>query len=127
MYGFVLDYGGPWSDAIGSATYTSALLIKRVKCRNDTFPVNGVDPLSHFVFIVGVSFHVREDPGLVRPQVVVGTEEKDRKLADVVPHPQDIFRNVLRVADFSGPPSDGAIKIKFIYIYSCILLRYYYW
>lgn len=78
---------------------------------NNTFPVNTV-ALSHFFFIVGVSFHVGKHSGLVGPQVVVGTKEMDWEFANVVPPSQDVFWNVFRVANFCRPPSNHTQKKK---------------
>uniref|UniRef100_A0A3B3S7C4 Ras-related protein Rab-24 n=1 Tax=Paramormyrops kingsleyae TaxID=1676925 RepID=A0A3B3S7C4_9TELE len=48
-----------------------------------------------------------EDPRLIGPEIVVGAEKVDRKLADVMLHALDVGGNVLGVADLSRPPPEG--------------------
>ena len=51
-----------------------------------------------------VVLHVRENTPLVDPVVVVGTEEEDGEVADVVAEALDVGRHQARVADFRWPP-----------------------
>lgn len=51
-----------------------------------------------------VVLHVREDAALVDPVVVVGTEEEDGKVADVVAQALNVRRHQARVTDLSWPP-----------------------
>ena len=71
-----------------------------------TFLIDGVDSFAHLFPAVGVHVHVGEHPGLVGPQVVVGTEEVDRELPDVVPHPEDVLRDRPGVTDLRRPPPE---------------------
>lgn len=77
-----------------------------------TFFVNGVHTLSHFVFAVGIALHVGEDPRLIGPEIVVGAEKVDRKLADVMLHALDVGGNVLGVADLGRPPPERGSGCK---------------
>lgn len=75
-------------------------------CRTNllTFLVGSIDTFSHLFFAVGVHVHVRKDPGLVGPQIVIGAEEVDRKLSNVVSHPLDIIWDGFGMADLCWPP-----------------------
>lgn len=69
-----------------------------------TFLVCCINTLSHLFFAVCVNIHVREDPGLVGPQVVVGAKEMDWKFPHIVPHPLDVIRDGFRMANLRRPP-----------------------
>lgn len=69
-----------------------------------TFLVGGIDTFSHLFFAVGVHVHVRKDPGLVGPQIVVGAEEVNWKLSNIVSHPLDIIWDRFGMADLCWPP-----------------------
>lgn len=69
-----------------------------------TFLVSGIDTFPHLLLAVGVHVHIREDPGLVGPQVVVGAKEVNGKLPDIVPHPLDVLRDGFGMADLCWPP-----------------------
>lgn len=77
-----------------------------------TFLVGGIDTFSHLLFAVGVHIHIREDPGLVGPQVVVGAEEVNRKLPDIVPHPSDVVWDGFGMADLCWPPSSYSRRAR---------------
>lgn len=51
-----------------------------------------------------VALHVGKHAALVAPVVVMGTEEEDRKVADVVLQRLNVGRHQTGVADLSGPP-----------------------
>lgn len=70
----------------------------------DTLLVGGIDTFPHLLFAVGIHIHIREDPGLVGPQVVVGAKEVDGKFPDVVPHPLDVLWDGFGMADLRWPP-----------------------
>lgn len=86
----------------GSADITAVLKLLR------TFLVCGINTFSHLFFAVGIHVHVREDPGLVGPQVVIGAKEVNGKLADIVPHPLDVLGDGFGMADFCWPPPSRA-------------------
>lgn len=70
----------------------------------DTFLVGGIDTFPHLFFAVGIHIHIRENSGLVGPQVVVGAEEMNGELPDVVPHSLNVFWDCFGVADLCWPP-----------------------
>lgn len=69
-----------------------------------TFLVYAIHALPHLVFAADITFHVREDTGLVGPQVILGAEEQHRELTDVMFHFLDVDRNCPRMANLSWPP-----------------------
>lgn len=69
-----------------------------------TLFVDCICTLSHCVYVVGVTLHVREDSGLVRPHKVPGAKELHRELSHVMLHLQDVMWNVLGQADLCRPP-----------------------
>lgn len=69
-----------------------------------TFLVGGINTFPHLFFAVGVHIHIREDPGLVGPQVVVGAKKVNGKLPDIVPHPLDVLWDSFGMADLCWPP-----------------------
>lgn len=70
----------------------------------DTFLVGGIDTFPHLFFAVGIHIHIRENSGLVGPQVVVGAEEMNGELPDVVPHSLNVLWDCFGVADLCWPP-----------------------
>lgn len=69
-----------------------------------TFLIGGINSFPHLFFAVGIHIHIREDPGLVGPQIVVGAKEVNRKLPDIVPHPLDVLWDSFGMADLCWPP-----------------------
>lgn len=69
-----------------------------------TFLVGGINTFPHLFFAVGVHIHIREDPGLVGPQVVVGAKKVNGKLPDIVSHPLDVLWDSFGMADLCWPP-----------------------
>lgn len=69
-----------------------------------TLFVDCICTLSHCVYVVGVTLHVWEDSGLVRPHKVPGAKELHRELSHVMLHLQDVMWNVLGQADLCRPP-----------------------
>lgn len=85
----------PLSGCVGETTRLTGLV---------TFLVGGIDTFPHLFFTVGVHIHIRKDPGLVGPQVVVGAKEVNRELANIMPHPLDVLWDSFWMADFCWPP-----------------------
>lgn len=58
------------------------------------------------VFAASVSFHVGKHSTLVCPEIILGAEEEDRKLSDLVAKVLDVGGDVSRMVDFCRPPSE---------------------
>lgn len=83
-------------------------LPKPLSCLLQSFLISSVDSFAHLLFAVGVHVHIREDSGLVRPQVVVRPEKVNRELPHVVSHSLDVLRDGFRMTDFRRPPPVAA-------------------
>lgn len=83
---------------------------QRAKSSQLCLGVNGITFLEGLVDVdltrdeVLVVLHVGEDAALVDPVVVVGAEEEDGEVADVVAKALDVRRDQARVADLCRPP-----------------------
>lgn len=53
-----------------------------------------------------VSLHVGKHSALVRPEVILGAEEEDGKLSDLVAKVLDVGGDVARVVDLCRPPPE---------------------
>lgn len=80
----------------------------------DTFLIGRVNSLSHFLFTVGITLHVRKNTGLVSPQVVIRAKEKNRELSDIMSHAYDILGNVFGIANLCWPPSIKTVEQKLL-------------
>lgn len=58
------------------------------------------------VLAASVSLHVRKHPALVSPEVILGAEEEDRELSDLVSKVLDVGGDASGVVDLCGPPSE---------------------
>jgi len=64
------------------------------------------------VLAASVSLHVRKHSALVSPEVVLGAEEEDRELSDLVAKVLDVGGDVSGVVDLCRPPSEADQKKK---------------
>lgn len=87
-----------------------------------TFFIGRINPFPHLFLAVGVHVHVREDSGLVGPQVVVGAEEMNGELADIMPHSLDVFWDCFGMADLCRPPPYGAENGRIKDLMTCVWL-----
>ena len=62
------------------------------------------------VLAAPVSLHVRKHSALVSPEVVLGAEEEDGELSDLVLKVLDVGGDVSRVVDLCRPPSEDKTK-----------------
>lgn len=62
------------------------------------------------VLAASVSLHVRKHSALVSPEVVLGAEEEDRELSDLVSKVLDVGGDASGVVDLCRPPSEQREK-----------------
>lgn len=69
-----------------------------------TFLVDSICAFAHFLLVLGIALHVGKTACLVRPDVILGAEEVDGELADLVSHTSYFLRDVLGLSYLSWPP-----------------------